>query len=143
MNNASTVKSQSLQHQLIYVLSLLVGSLPTTDQLSDIAYYTMALGYDMNGLRNLHLMQTDTPLYTSEMMSHYWEYIDDHCGDVNHPENSVELDVSLMENTLLPTEAHFLLFNSEDEALLAKYKADKAIFKAFYAPTHVVYLFEQ
>ncbi len=131
----------SLENSLTRLLQSLASNPLSAHLLVELDQLSACFNFEMNGLNTLSLIKTPTPIYTVEMMSQYWQYIDDRYGDDDHPSNDVDNDITVMENTLLPTEQHFLLHHRENPAVIAQYKADKIEFDAIYAPMKVIPLF--
>jgi hypothetical protein len=81
---------------------------------AEIKWLADFLDYEMDPLNNLLFINDECPLYTEEMASKYWKYIesleDDNDEELPH---DVNRDICVMENTKLPTEKLYITYHDQ------------------------------
>jgi hypothetical protein len=79
-----------------------------------IKWLSDLLGYKMDALYDLILLDNECPLYTEEMISKYWKHIesleDNGDKELHHDVNS---DICVMESVTLPTEKLYLAYHKK------------------------------
>lgn len=131
----------SLEYNLSHLLQSLACKPDSAAMLLELDSLSLDFNFIMDGLDTLSLIKTAAPIYTVEMMSQYWQYLDDRYDSSEYPSADVDNDITVMENTLLPTEQHFLLHHRDRPDIISQYRADKIKFDALYAPVKVIPLF--
>ena len=100
---------------------------------AEIKWLADLLGYEMYSLNNLIFLKDGCPLYTEEMESKYWRYIesleDDEDEELPHDVNS---DICVMENVTLPTEKLYIAYHGQGSDAVNKFEDARDNIETYY-----------
>jgi hypothetical protein len=116
------------------LISLVENHEPSNPQIHhEIIWLVDLLDYQMESLDTLILLNRECPLYTDDMVSTYWNYIerlyDEEDDELNHDVNS---DIGVMENATLPNEKLFLAYHGKGSPFAAEYRKAKESINSHY-----------